>query len=104
MCVADLYTGFLFLADLLNSLQGDCSIRMTALLEYLDLALAAPSWILCYNSVALSLILQGGYKGTSRYQLWLEYDKQAKSYERLFTKNNTNMLSRLQGKLRMGRS
>ena len=56
--VADLYTGYLFiLADLLNSLQGDCSIRMTALLEYLDLALAALSWISCYNSVALSLIL-----------------------------------------------
>ena len=57
LCVADLYTGSLFLADLLNSLQSDCSIRMTALLEYLDLALAAPSWISCYNSVALSLIL-----------------------------------------------
>ena len=57
LCVADLYTGFLFLADFLNSLQGDCSIRMTALLEYLDLALASPSWISCYNSVALSLIL-----------------------------------------------
>ena len=28
----------------------------------------------------------GGYKGASLYQLWLEYDKQAKSYERLFTK------------------
>ena len=26
--VADLYTGYLFLADLLNSLQGDCSIRI----------------------------------------------------------------------------
>ena len=49
MFVADLYTGYLFLADLLNSLQGDCSIRMTALLEYLDLALAAPSWISCYG-------------------------------------------------------
>ena len=47
---------------------------------------------------------EGGYKGASRYQLWLEYDKQAKSYERLFMKNNTNMLSRLQGKPRMGRS
>ena len=55
--VADLYTGYLFLTDLLNSVQGDCSIRMTALLEYLDLALATPSWILCYNSVTLSLIL-----------------------------------------------
>ena len=54
--VADLYTGYLFLAVLLNSLQGDCSIRLNALLEYLDLALATPSWILCYNSVALSLI------------------------------------------------
>ena len=42
----------------------------------------------------------GGYKGISRYQLWLEYDKQAKSYERLFT----NMLSRLQGKPHLGRS
>ena len=52
--VADLYTGYLFLTDLLNSVQGDCSIRMTALLEYLDLA--TPSWISCYNSVALSLI------------------------------------------------
>ena len=30
--VADLYTGYLFLVDLLNSLLGDCSIRMTALL------------------------------------------------------------------------
>ena len=49
MFVADLYTGYLFLVDLLNSLLGDCSIRMTALLEYLDLALAAPSWISCYN-------------------------------------------------------
>ena len=57
LCVADLYKGSLFLADLLNSLQGDYSIRMTALLEYLDLALAAPSWISYYNSVALSLIL-----------------------------------------------
>ena len=57
LCVADLNTGFLFLADLLNSFQGDCSIRMTSLLEYLNLALAAPSWISCYNSVALSLIL-----------------------------------------------
>ena len=47
---------------------------------------------------------EGGYKGASRYQLWLEYDKQAKSYERLFMKNNTNMLSRLQGEPRMGRS
>ena len=47
---------------------------------------------------------EGGYKGASRYQLWLEYDKQAKRYERLFTKNNTNMLSRLQGKPRMERS
>ena len=55
--VADLYTSYLFLTDLLNSVQGDCSIRMTALLEYLDLALATPSWISCYNSVALSLIL-----------------------------------------------
>ena len=55
--VADLYTGYLFLTDLLNSVQGDCSIRMTALLEYLDLALATLSWISCYNSVALSLIL-----------------------------------------------
>ena len=55
--VADLYTGYLCLGDLLNSLQDDCSIRMTALLEYLDLALATPNWILCYNSVALSLIL-----------------------------------------------
>ena len=27
---------------------------MTALLEYLNLALAIPSWISCYNSVALS--------------------------------------------------
>ena len=52
--VADLYTGYFFLADLLNSLQSDCSIRMTALFEYLDLALSAPSR---YNSVALSLIL-----------------------------------------------
>ena len=51
MFLADPYTGYLFLSDLLNSLQGDCSIRMTALLEYLDLALAAPSWISCYNSV-----------------------------------------------------
>ena len=55
--VADLYMGYLFLADLLNSFQGDCSIRMTVLLEYLDLALATPSWISCYNSVDLSLIL-----------------------------------------------
>ena len=69
MFVADLYTGYLFLTDLLNSVQGDCSIRMTALLEYLAtpswnssarypefcsgyLALATPSWISCYNSVA----------------------------------------------------
>ena len=37
--------------------QDDCSIRMTALLEYLDLALATPSWISCYNYVVLSLIL-----------------------------------------------
>ena len=37
--VADLYTGYLFLTDLLNSVQCDCSIRMTALLEYLDLAI-----------------------------------------------------------------
>ena len=29
-------------------LQDDCSVRMTALLEYLDLTLATPSWILCY--------------------------------------------------------
>ena len=35
---------------------SDCSIRMTALLEYLDLVLAT-SWISCYNSVALNLIL-----------------------------------------------
>ena len=28
---------------------------------------------------------KGGYKDASRYQLWLEYDKQAKSYYRLFT-------------------
>ena len=28
----------------------------------------------------------GGDKGASQYQLWLEYNKQAKSYERLFTK------------------
>ena len=55
--VADLCKGYLFLADYLNSLQGDCSIRLTALLEYLNLALATPSWISCYNSVALSLIL-----------------------------------------------
>ena len=55
--VADLYTSYLFLTDLLNYVQGDCSIRMTALLEYLDLVLATPSWISCYNSVALSLIL-----------------------------------------------
>ena len=55
--VADLYTGYLFLTDLLNSVQDDCSIRMTALLEYLDLALGTLSWISCYNSVALSLIL-----------------------------------------------
>ena len=55
--VADLYMGYLFLADLLNSLQGDCSIRMTALLEYLNLALAIPSLFSCHNSVALSLIL-----------------------------------------------
>ena len=34
MFVADLYTGYLFLTDLLNCVQGDCSIRMTALLEY----------------------------------------------------------------------
>ena len=47
---------------------------------------------------------EGGYKGASRYQHWLEYDKQVKSYERLFTKNNTNMLSRLQGKPRMEKS
>ena len=52
---ADLYAGYLFLADLLDSLQDDCSIRMTALLEYLGLALATPSS--CYNSVALNLIL-----------------------------------------------
>ena len=55
--VADLYIGYLFLADPLNSHQGDCSIRMTALLECLDLALSTPSWIVCYNFVALSLIL-----------------------------------------------
>ena len=55
--VADLCMGYLFLTDLLNCLQGDCSIRMTALLQYLDLALATPSWISCCNSVALSLIL-----------------------------------------------
>ena len=55
--VADLYMGYLFLADLLNSLQGDCSARMTVLLEYLVLALVTPSWISCYNPVALSLIL-----------------------------------------------
>ena len=49
MFVADLYMGYLFLADLLNSLLGDCSIRMIVLLEYLDLALATPSWISCYK-------------------------------------------------------
>ena len=62
----------------------------------------------CYKTrtpypIALKLGTQT-YNGACWYQLWLEYDKQAKSYERLFTKNNTNMLSRLQGKLRMGRS
>ena len=55
--VAYLYTGYLFLADLLNSFQGDCSIRVTALLEYLDLTLATPSLISCYNSVTSNLIL-----------------------------------------------
>ena len=29
MFVADLYTGYLFLADLLNSFQGDYSIRVS---------------------------------------------------------------------------
>ena len=64
----------------------------------------------CYKTrtpypIALKFGTQkGGYKDASLYQHWLEYDKQAKSYERLFTKNNTNMLSRLQGKPRMGRS
>ena len=37
-------------------------------------------------------------KGASWYQAWLEYDKHSESYLRLFTKNNTNMLSRPQGK------
>ena len=55
--VAYLYTGYYFLADLSNSFQGECSIRVTALLEYLDLALATPILISCYNSMASSLIL-----------------------------------------------
>ena len=29
---------------------------------------------------------EGEYKGASLYQLWLGYDKQEKSYDRLFTK------------------
>ena len=34
----------------------------------------------------------------SWYQVWLEYDKHLQIYLRSFTKNNTNMLSRTQGK------
>ena len=37
-------------------LLADCSIKVTALLEYLDLALATPSWISCYSSMTLHLI------------------------------------------------
>ena len=35
----------------------DCFIKVTVLFEYLDLALTMPTWISCYNSVALNLIL-----------------------------------------------
>ena len=44
------------------------------------------------------------YKGTSWYQVWLEYSKHLQNYLQLFTKNNTNMLSLPQGKLHMARS
>ena len=46
----------------------------------------------CHIQFPWNLTHRRGYKGASWYQLWLEYDKQAKSYERLFTKSNTNML------------
>jgi len=44
------------------------------------------------------------YSRTPWYQVWLEYDKCSQSYLRLFTKNNTNMLSHPQGKPRMAGS
>ena len=66
--VVEFYTEWLITE--LNSLQdiverlnreiyflADCFIRVTALLEYLNLALATPSWIPCYNSVALNMIV-----------------------------------------------
>ena len=46
----------------------------------------------------------GKQKGGVRHQVWLEYDKHSQSYLQSFMKNNTNMLSCPQGKLRMARS
>jgi len=43
-------------------------------------------------------------KGTSWYQVWLEYNKHLLSYLRSLTKNNTNMMSRPQGKPCVARS
>jgi len=43
-------------------------------------------------------------KGASWYQIWLYYHKWSQSYKKTMYKNNTNMLSNLQGKLLMGRS
>ena len=62
--VVELYTEWLItelnpLQDIVEYINrviyslADCSIRVTALLEYLDLAFATPSWILFYNSMAL---------------------------------------------------
>jgi len=47
----------------------------------------------------------GTLKGsTSWYPIWLQYHKWPQSYKQLFAKNNTNMLSCLQGKPLMARS
>jgi len=44
------------------------------------------------------------YKCASLYWIWLQYHKRSQCYKQLFTKDNTNMLSSLQGKLLMARN
>jgi len=64
-------------------------------------------WKFCGNKLSDCLEIWYTEKwcnSTSWYQVGLEYNKHSQSYMRLFTKNNTNMLLRPQGKPWMVRS
>jgi len=66
-------------------------------------------WKLPWNTKAFSNCLEIWYterwdNGASRYQISLQHHKWLQSYKWLLAKNNTNMLSHLQGKPLMARS